>query len=106
MNIIDEYFKLLDEVYNYFGFVEDWTVYPLDDKREFDWIIKDDYEVVHGAKEDVVNNTGKQYTDTIHKDRFYDKWIYRGKDYTMIMVDTHTDGNKFLSIYDNSKEIK
>lgn len=32
------------------------------------------------------------------------KWVYRGEMYTMIVVDTQTDGNKFLRIFDNAKE--
>ncbi len=32
--------------------------------------------------------------------------VYRGQDYTMISVDTHVDGNKFLQIFDNKKEVK
>ena len=42
----------------------------------------------------------------IYTQRFYDKWVWRGKDYTMIFCDTHTDGNKFFGIYDNKKEVK
>ena len=104
--MFDSYFKLLNEIYEYFGFVEDYVVLPLDDRREYDWEIIDDSEVQFGKREDIVNDTGNYYEDEIYKQRFYDKWIYRGKEFTMIMVDTHTDGNRFLAIFDNSKEIK
>ena len=106
MNIFDEYFKLLQEVYNYFGFKEDWTILPLDDRREYDWKIIDDEEVRYGNKNDIINNTGEYCSDEIYKQRFYKKWVYRGENHTMIMVDTHVDGNRFLAIFDNSKEIK
>lgn len=106
MKVLDEYFKLQQEIYNYFGFVEDWTVFPLDDRREYDWDIINDEEILYGKKDDIINNTGNYYSDEIYKQRFYDKWVYRGEEYTMIMVDTHTDGNRFLAIYDNLKEIK
>lgn len=46
------------------------------------------------------------YSDEIYTQCFLPKWIYRGKDYTMILIDIHTDGNRFLAIYDNKKEIK
>lgn len=105
MNMFDEYFKLQQEIYNYFGFVENWTVYPLDDRRQYDWKIVDDEEVMYGVKEDIEDGVGECYAGEIYKQRFYKKWIYRGEEYTMIMVDTHVDGNKFLAIYDNLKEI-
>jgi hypothetical protein len=106
MNIIDEYFKLLQEVYDYFEFKEDWVILPLEDRREYDWQLIDDDAVQYGNKDNILNDTGEYYEDEVYKQRFYNKWIYRAKDYTMIMVDTHTDGNRFLAIYDNLKEIK
>ena len=106
MNIFNEYFKLLQEVYNYFGFEENWAVFPLDDRRAYYWKIVNDEEVQYGEKSDIINDTEEYYSDEIYKQRFYEKWIYRGEEYTMIMVDTHTDGNKFLAIFNNSKEMK
>lgn len=53
--------------------------------------------------------------DYFYSDEFYyvnnvpekekKKNVYYGKDYTLIIVDTRTDGNSFLAIYDNSKKI-
>lgn len=106
MDIFDNYFKLLNEIYEYFGFVEDYVVLPLDDRREYDWEIINDSEVKFGKREDILNDTGNYYEDEIYKQRFYNKWVYRGEEFTMIMVDTHTDGNRFMAIFDNSKEIK
>jgi hypothetical protein len=31
--------------------------------------------------------------------------IYPGKDYTLVVCDTNTDGNIFLSIFDNRKQL-
>ena len=49
---------------------------------------------------------GNYYEDEIYTQRFLPKWVYRGEDYTMVCVDTHTDGNQFLRIFDNLKERK
>ena len=38
---------------------------------------------------------GDTYSDEIYTQRFLPKWVYRGKDYTMILIDIHTDGNRF-----------
>ena len=106
MNIFDEYFKLQQEIYNYFGFKEDWVVLPLDDRRGYVWSIIDEDEVIYGSSAtDISDYPENCYSDEIYKQRFYSKWIYRGEEYTMIMVDTHTDGNRFLAIYDNLKEV-
>lgn len=105
--MFDEYFKLQEEIYEYFGFLEDWVVLPFDDRRNYYWILVDEDSVQYAEiKEDIINDTGTYYQDEIYKQRFYKQWVYRGKDYSMIMVDTHTDGNRFLAIYDNKKEMK
>lgn len=106
MNIIDNYFTQLQEVYEYFGFKEDWVIYPLEDYREHHWRIVDDEEVLFGDKNDVIHETGNHYSHMIYKQRFYKQWVYRGKDYTMIFVDTMMDGNKFFGIFDNAKELQ
>jgi hypothetical protein len=48
---------------------------------------------------------GNYYSKEIYTPRHLTKWVYSGKDYTMVVVDTDTDGNKFIQIFDNSKEI-
>jgi len=45
------------------------------------------------------------YEDTIYQQRFLPKYIYEGLEYTMISVDTQTDGNKFLAVFDNKKKV-
>jgi len=105
MNVINNYFKQLQDVYNYFGFKEDWVVYPLEDLRKYHWRIVNNEEVQFGAKDDITNDNGNYFVNEIYKQRFYNKWVYRGEEYTMIIVDTHTDGNKFFGIYDNLKEV-
>lgn len=106
MNLFDEYFKLQQEIYDYFGFEEDWVVLPIDDRRRYDWRIIDGKRIQYGKKYDIINDTGEYYEDEIYKQRFYKKWVYREKNYTMIMVDTHTDRNRALAIFNNSKEIE
>ena len=44
------------------------------------------------------------YSDEIYTQQSLKKWVYRADDYTMVCVDTHTDGNQFLRIFDNAKE--
>ena len=46
---------------------------------------------------------GDYYCNSIYTQRFLSKWVYRGGDLTMISVDTHTDGNKFLITRNKSR---
>lgn len=112
MKKLDEYFKLQKEIYDYFGYKEDWVVIPIEDSREYFWELKQELD---GSGEvsfwENKLNVGKftktdGYSNSIYTQRFLSKWVYVGKDYTMIVVDTQTDGNKFLSIFDNKKQVK
>lgn len=109
MKLLKEYFELQKQIYEYFGYEEDWVVFPIDDSTEYYWKIcgEGPRDVCFSkTKEEVINEDGDVYENEIYTQRFLSKWVYRGKDYTMIVVDTHTDGNKFLQIFDNKKEIK
>lgn len=134
MSIFDklsDYQTLEKEIHDYFGYKEDWVVIPLDNQSDMYWFLTGDKErrgsVVYSHKPltfDVVkeytqvlnsineNPWGEHkktdielYESTIYTQRFLPKWVYREKDATMICVDTHTDGNKFLMIFDNDKEV-
>lgn len=113
---IDKYFELEDAVHEIFGYVEDWVAIPLDDKRDYFWTLDGTYDkhgkVIGGevrfaedpeTLDDIA--AGEYYSNEIYTQRFLPKWVYETDEYTMICVDTHTDGNKFLQIFDNSKKI-
>lgn len=113
MEKLDKYLELQKEVYSYFGYAEDWVVIPIDDGRTYWWYIngsESSGEVIFANKKDELPITedgeikGEYFSNEIYTQRFLPKYVYRGKDYTMICVDTHVDGNKFLQIFDNSKE--
>ena len=107
MKLLDEYFKLQKQIYEYFGYKEDWVVIPIDDCTEYYWKLfgEGPGEVYFGDTiEDIKGENG--YSNEIYTQRFLPKWVYRGEEYTMIVVDTNVDGNKFLQIFDNKKEVK
>lgn len=95
-------------IFEYFGYVEDWCIFPFSDCREMFWHIdgSETNGCIISANSLEEYADGEVYSDEIYTQRFLPKWVYRAKDYTMILVDTHTDGNRFLAIYDNKKEIK
>ncbi len=105
---IDQYFDLKQQLFDYFGYVEDWRVFAVDDARGHYWKLVCDNTGVHFA--DTIADLhdeegGNYYANEIYKQRFLSKWIYRTEEYTMMLVDTHTDGNKYLQIFDNAKEL-
>lgn len=110
MELLHKYFDVQKEVHDYFGYVEDWVVIPLDDATNYFWLLDGGGAsggmVRFAETKDQFDSEGDYYENVIYTQRHLPKWVYRGKDYTMICVDTHTDGNKFLQVFDNSKEVK
>jgi len=106
MKLLKEYFEKQKEIYEYFGYNEDWVVIPLDDSTEYYWSLDTDGVRFAETKEDLLDEEGgNYYYNEIYTQRFLHQWVYRKPDYTMMCVDTHTDGNKFLQVFDNKKEI-
>lgn len=125
MNFIDDYFKIKNQIFEHVGYNENWRILPLVDSREFYWQVdKEEKEYARYAETAIqLKNSFKPdsllsihivgqlseyeyYEDEIYTQRFLPKWVYRGAEFTMVIVDTHTDGNKLLRIFDNSKEVK
>jgi hypothetical protein len=109
MEKLNEYFAIQKEIFEYFGYVEDWRVIPLDDSTEAFWYLTDSessgcVRFAESVEQLEDEEAGNFYENEIYTQRHLPKWIYRGEDYTMIYVDTHTDGNTFLQIFSNDKE--
>lgn len=122
MQLLDDFNSIREQILNYFGYVEDWVVLPLYDARECYWRVNktswiwgycardsesEETGVVQYAKteEALANEDGDScYENQIYTQRFLPKWVYRGPEYTLIVVDTRTDGNRFLQVFSNDKE--
>lgn len=89
MNIVENYQKALDAVYEHVGFKEDWVVCPLDDQTSCYWYVNADFV---------------RYSETIEK--FFSDGDYEGADFTMIFCDPHTDGVQWFRLFDNKKRIR
>ena len=105
MKIIEKFNSAKQEIYDHVGFIEDWVIYPIDDRTCMYYQILNG-EVKYAETLEKFNSDGNYYIDEIYTQRFYKKHIYRGDELTLIFVDTHTDGNKFFAIYNNLKELK
>ena len=93
------YFNLQKAIHEYFGYQENWVAIPLDNSAiECEWSLHQDEDGRGVVK--YINN-GELYSGEIYTQRFLEKWVYETPHYTMVCVDTHTDGNKFLMVFDN-----
>lgn len=106
---IDQYFSLGRAIHEAFGYRENWCVIPLDDRRSEHWMLVggDDGTCVWSPDPLTIASVkdGKTiYSGSIYTQRFLKKWVYRTTAHVLVSVDTMTDGNKFLMIFDADKE--
>lgn len=103
--LIQVYDDTLSQIHAAFGYKEDWRAIPLDDQRHCWWFLREN-EVVFGDDEHPYDpqgiHDGHCYINEIYRQRYLPKWVYETPTHTMICVDTHTDGNKFLQIFTNA----
>lgn len=99
MDLLKNYFKLQQEIFDYFGYVEDWVTIPLHDLTDVFWNF--DGETVKFVYDETAWKKEDYYEYVLYRQRFLPKWVYETNDYTMICVDTQVDGNKYLAIFDN-----
>lgn len=108
MKALDEYLAARAAVFAEVGYVEDWRVLPIDDRREYYWRLDGEGPgtVRFAASQEELRDeeAGEYFTDEIYTQRHLRRWVYRGECYTMVVVDTHTDGNQFLAVFANDKE--
>jgi hypothetical protein len=107
----DAFFAMEKAIHEYFGYVEDWRRLPLDDAREYFWRIEDGEGyggsvVFHEDPAMLDDEDMNYYRNDIYTQRHLPTWVYRGEDFTLICVDTHSDGNQYLQIFDNAKEVE
>ena len=105
MELIKNYETALQAIYDHVGFKEDLVVYPIDDCLEKFWKTNGNEVTYADSIEELKSGEGNYYSDQVYKQRFYEKWIYEGKDFTMIFCDPSVDGMKWFRIFDNSKKL-
>jgi hypothetical protein len=114
--LVTKYLAAKQAIWDHCGYKEDWVTIPLEDSTEYYWYVdpKEDSECAYAEKVEnlefyIKNRVPKNddlYVEEIYTQRFLPKWVYRGAEYTLVCVDTHTDGNKFLRIFLNRMEVK
>jgi hypothetical protein len=105
--MLKEYFDLQKKIHTYFGYTEDWVTIPLLNGTEYFWSVCETKKIVYYHENPLTQDSvegGAHYSGRIYTQRFLPKWVYRSDRYTMVSVDTQTDGNKYLMVFDNDKE--
>lgn len=117
---LDRFFEARAAIFTHVGYVEDWRVLPIDDSRDQFWAV-DTHErewVKFSPKREAIaywlaehddeyGPYGNEcYENVIYTQRHLKKWVYRGAELTLVVVDTQTDGNKFLQIFRNENEVR
>lgn len=114
--IIESYFKSLKRLETMFKYTEDWSIFPWADYREYYWFIEKGREIKHlwyngydgkmifWNSIEEVDQENIWYEHDIYTQRHLPKWVYESKEYTMVLVDTKSDGNKLLAVLDNKKK--
>jgi hypothetical protein len=111
MSILSKYEAAKQAVFDHVGYVENWRILPICDTTDCFWKILSSpqerggsvrFADTEAALKD--EDAGDYYEDEIYTQRHLTKYVYRGAQYTMVCVDTHTDGNQLLRVFDNTKE--
>lgn len=104
--LIKNYNSAIKALYDHVGFVEDYIVYPIYDLTDKFWSIDNQYEIKYANSLEQYDSNGDFYISNVYAQRFYNKWIYIGKDLTMVFMDTHTDGMRYFAVFTNALEVK
>lgn len=111
MDVMKNFSEAQKALFEHVGFTPDWVEYAIDDCTDSIWCIQEPGESIwnngsqtvrYADTEEAFNSDGDYYCDDIYCQRFYNKWIYEGEDYTMIFCDPHTDGAKWFRVFKNS----
>ncbi len=107
MKLLQDYFALQQQIYDYFGYREDWRIFPLVDDTHMYWYEGDD-KVIFSEKPltKELLEAGQHYENEIYTYCHLQQYVYRGQEFTLVLADTYTDGNIILQVFDNAKEVK
>ena len=107
LEIINNYTSALKELYEHVGFKEDYVFYPIDDQTDKIWEVDEENKIVKFADSVAqFHSDGDHYEDVMYTQRFYQKWVYAGKELTLVFGDSGVDGMKYFRIFLNSNHIK
>lgn len=92
MKLLNKYFKVVHEIYDYFDYSGGKKIYPFENYTDFDWYKKEN----------------KIYYSLEGSDYFNDEFLeeYIGEEYTMYLIKDSLNVDDCLIIFDNKKLIR
>lgn len=100
--LINNYFKLQNEVHGLFEYTEDWRIFPMVDNRDYFWYLDGDSLLFCDDDNFDDSNT---YGGEIYHYRHIRKHVFKTSELTMMLVDTRCDSNIVLMIFSNDREV-
>jgi hypothetical protein len=113
-DVVDELFDRRQAILDHVKYRERWRDFPFDDGREYYWAViggsikfSPDRAVVERqlADEETADDDEKNLYESEISDHDGESGIYRGDVLTLVVADTNTDGNVFLQIFCNDREV-
>lgn len=119
-DVIDLFFAARKAIFAHVGYVENWKVLPINNSRDQFWAVdKDEHAWVKfspslealtywlaGHTDEYGPHGNVLFENEIYTQRHLPRWVYRGPELTLIVTDTHTDGNQYLRLFRNKNEIR
>ena len=102
---IDSYFELEEKIFKEFGYEEDWRRFPIVDSRDDEWYFTGHSVIFHETLTPEIIESMDYYQNEVYTYRHLDKYVYHVDELTMMLVATGCDGNIYLQIFDNNKEV-
>jgi hypothetical protein len=102
MEIFKQYWDAEKLIHEYFGYVEQYQGYPIDDRTNMFWRVNEKDGIVKYSESMENWDDDQYYKDEIYKQIYLATSIYTKPDYTMILC--KCDSGAYLRIFDNSKE--
>jgi hypothetical protein len=116
-DVVEKFLEARAAIFKHVGYVEDWRKLPIDDSRDQFWAVDEDERewvkfapkreaMVYWLANDDWGPYGDEvYESSIYTQRHLPKWVYRGTKLTLVVTDTHTDGNQLLQLFRNENEV-
>ena len=103
MELLDNYLDIQKKIYEHFGYSDDRGLLPISDLRQYFWRLMLDINHIRFSE----NTEALIGEYTVFYDYYdeVDDVIYKTEEHTMILINPDYEGEKFLMIFDNKKEI-
>lgn len=109
--LLNQYNAAEKKIHEAFGYSAEWKIYPICDDTEYWWFILKRQVFFAKTKELAIKARSFEDGEITESFEYYAneiirEGVWRNETHTMVRVDTHTDGNWVMQVFDNTKEVK